>query len=244
MPRRSRAGISHVVFHVLNRAVQGVTLFESSQEYGRVLEILVETMRCAPMRLLAYTVMPNHWHLVLWPDRDQDLARLMKLLTGVHAQEWRRRRGTTGRGAVYQGRYKAIAVQQDAHFLRLCRYVERNPVRAKLVASAQDWRWTSASTGIGGPERPALTPWPVRRPADWPELLNTPEPPGALARLRSAIRAGRHYGTPSWRFRTAQQLRWPGGDRGPSRVWEAAPDEVNADHPDPRAITILFSETR
>ena len=239
MPRRSRTGISDVVFHVLNRAVQGVTLFERSQDYTRFLEIVVATMRRAPMRLLAYTVMPNHWHLVLWPDRDQDLALLMKLLTGIHAQEWRRLKGTTGRGAVYQGRYKAIAVQQDAHFLRLCRYVERNAVRAKLVASAQDWLWTSASGRTGGPERPALTPWPIRRPENWLDLLNTPEPPGVLNRLRSAVRAGRHYGTPSWRFRTAQQLRWPGGDRGPGRVWEPGPAEGDEEHPDVRAITVL-----
>jgi putative transposase len=244
MPRRSRAGISDVVFHVLNRAVQGVTLFESRQDYARLLEIFVEAMRRASVRLLAYTVMPNHWHLVLWPDRDQDLAPFMKRLAGVHAQEWRRVKGTTGRGAVYQGRYKAIAVQQDAHFLRLCRYVERNPVRARLVASAQDWLWTSASTGTGGFERPALTPWPLRRPENWLELLNTPERPEALKRLRSAVRAGKHYGTPSWRFRTAQQLRWPGGDRGPGRVWEAAPAEADEEHPAARAITVLSSERR
>jgi putative transposase len=244
MPRRSRTGISHVVFHVLNRAVQGVTLFESCHEYARFLEILVATMRRAPMRLLAHTVMPNHWHLVLWPDGDQDLALFMKLLTGIHAQEWRRLKGTTGRGAVYQGRYKAIAVQQDTHLLRLCRYVERNAVRAKLVASAQDWLWTSASTRIGGPERPALTPWPIRRPENWLELLNTPEQPGALNRLRSAISAGRHYGTPSWRFRIAQQLHWPGGDRGRGRAWEAPPSEGDEEHPNPPAITVLSSETR
>jgi putative transposase len=232
------------MFHVLNRAVQGVTLFENRQDYSHFLEILVETMRRAPMQLLAYAVMPNHWHLVLWPDRDQDLALFMKLLTGIHAQEWRSLKGTTGRGAVYQGRYKAIAVQQDAHFLRLCRYVERNAVRAKLVASAQDWLWTSASVRTGGPERPALTPWPIRRPEDWLERLNTPESPEALNRLRSAIRAGRHYGTPSWRFRTAQRLRWPSGDRSPGRVWEAAPSEGDEEHPDPRTITFLSSETR
>jgi len=239
MPRRSRAGISHVVFHVLNRAVQGVTLFESRHEYARFLEIVVATMRRAPMRLLAYTVMPNHWHLVLWPDDDQDLALFMKLLTGIHAQEWRRLKGTTGRGAVYQGRYKAIAVQQGPHLLRLLRYVERNAVRAKLVTSAQDWLWTSASMRTSGPERPALTPWPVPRPEGWLELLNTPEQPGALSRLRRAIRTGKHYGTPSWRFRMAQRLRWPGGDRGPGRVWEVAPFEGGEEHPDPRAMTVL-----
>jgi putative transposase len=244
MPRRSRAGISHVVFHVLNRAVQGVTLFESRQDYARFLEILAETMRRAPMRLLAYAVMPNHWHLVLWPDRDQDLALFMKLLTGVHAQEWRWVKGTTGRGAVYQGRYKAIAVQQDAHFLRLCRYVERNAVRAKLVAAAADWPWSSAAARPPGPERPVLTPWPIHRPEDWLELLSVPEPPGTLNRLRSAVRAGRHYGTPSWRFRTVQQLRWPGGDRRPGRVWEAAPADGDGEHPNPRLITVLSSETR
>lgn len=184
--------------------------------------------------------MPNHWHLVLWPDGDQDLAAFMKLLTGIHAQEWRRLRGTTGRGAVYQGRYKAIAVQQDPHLLRLCRYVERNAVRAKLVASAEDWPWTSASMSARSPERPALTPWPVPRPGNWLELLNTPEPPATLNRIRAAIRAGRHYGTPSWRFRTAQRLRWPSGDRSRGRVWESMPGD--AEHPDSRRITILSSE--
>lgn len=239
MPRRSRVGVSHVVFHVLNRAVQGVTLFESRQDYRRFLEILVETMQRVPMRLLAYAVMPNHWHLVLWPDRDQDLALFMKWLTGIHAQEWRRVKGTTGRGAVYQGRYKSIAVQQDAHFLRLCRYVERNAVRAKLVAAAADWPWSSAAARPPGPDRPEVTAWPVPQPADWTERLDVPESPAVLRGLRSAIRTGRHYGDASWRFKTAEQLRWRGGNQGPGRVWEVEPADSEIEGPAFRSLTIL-----
>jgi putative transposase len=239
MPRRSRVGTGHVVFHVLNRAVQGATLFDNHDGYDDFLRIMIDTMGRIPMRLLAYTLMPNHWHLVLWPDRDDALPSFMKWLSGTHAQSWRRKNGSSGRGAVYQSRYKAIAVQQDAHFLRLCRYVERNATRAKLVASVQDWLWTSASLRLGSPERPALTAWPIPRPENWQELLDTPEPPETLKRLRSAIRAGRHYGRPSWRFRIAQQLRWPGGDRGPGRVWEAAPAEGDEERPGPTSDHIV-----
>ena len=88
------------------------------------------------MRLLAWCLMPNHWHLVLWPRADGDLGRFVRRLTQRHTQAWHRRHGTRGQGHLYQGRYKAFLVQDDAHLLTVCRYVERNPLRAGLVAAA------------------------------------------------------------------------------------------------------------
>jgi putative transposase len=216
MPRRPRTGTGQLVFHVMNRAVQGVTLFERSDDYRHFLRVLAEATRLHDVRLLAFEVMPTHWHLVVWPGADGGLAAFMKQLTATHAQEWRRRLGSTGRGAVYQGRYKAIGVQHDGHLLRVIRYVERNALRARLVEAAEDWPWGSASAKPY-PNGPVLTPWPVRRPDDWLGVLNAPEPPEALENIRKAVRHARHFGTPSWRARISEQLAWRQGWRGRGR---------------------------
>jgi putative transposase len=211
MPRRSRTSTGQFIFHVLNRAVQGVTLFERPADYELFLGILEQAVRRFQVRLLAFAIMPNHWHLVLWPRDDDSLSAFMKWLTATHAMQWRATRGTQGRGAVYQGRFKAIAVQDDAHFLRLCRYVERNSPRARLVARAEDWPWSSAAPTASLPGRPILSPWPVRKPDDWSALLNVPESSRSLQTVRAAIRAGRHFGSASWRLRTAATLKWRSG---------------------------------
>ncbi|MDO8835500.1 MAG: transposase [Vicinamibacterales bacterium] len=216
------------MFHVLNRAVEGATLFRKGRDYDVFLHRLTDTLRRIPMRLLAYAVMPNHWHLVLWPSED-NLSKFMKRLTAAHAQKWREQHGSRGRGAVYQGRFKAIAVQRDGHLIQLCRYVERNPVRARLVGSVQDWPWSSASLESADPRRPPLTAWPVRRPRQWLAMLNAPEPTASLARVRGAIRESRHFGASAWRLQVSGELRWRQGGRGPGRTWERpvlAEDEV------------------
>lgn len=211
MPRRPRVSTRQLVFHVLNRAVQGVTLFETAPDYELFVELLGEAARRFPVRILAFAIMPNHWHLVLQPLGDFSLSLFMKWLTGTHAMKWRAARSSQGRGAVYQGRYKAIAVQHDAHFLTVCRYVERNPVRARLVARAEDWRWSSAASITVRGRRQLTSAWPVRKPDDWLNRLNVPESTRSLRNVRAAIRAGRHYGSPSWRIRTAEALRWRSG---------------------------------
>ena len=217
MPRRSRVSTGQIVFHVLNRAIQGVTLFEHPADYEAFFEVFSEALRRFPIRLLVYCVMPNHWHLVVWPLDDTSLSPFMKCVTAAHARRWRDTRGTRGRGAVYQGRFKAIAVQHDAHFLRLCRYVERNPVRAKLVARAGDWRWSSASPVARRTDQPVLAQWPVHRPDNWADLLDEPEPKRSLREIRNAIRNGLHFGSAGWRVHTAETLRWRNGLRPPGR---------------------------
>lgn len=211
MPRRARLSTGRFVFHVLNRAVQNVTLFETAADHELFLDLLAEAARRFSIRVLAFAIMPNHWHLVLWPLDDYSLSLFMKWLTGTHAMKWRGTRGSQGRGAVYQGRFKAIAVQHDAHFLTLCRYVERNPVRARLVARAEEWRWSSAAPATCRPRGPVISAWPVPKPVDWLDRLNVPEPTRSLRGIRDAIRAGRHFGSASWRYRTAQALRWRSG---------------------------------
>src|SRR5438045_2626902 len=130
MPRRRRIGTAGMVFHAMNRAVKRATMFESQWEYAVLENLLRETKNKVPISLLNYCIMPNHWHLILLVHQDGDLSRFMHRLTGTHAQRWHSNRGTTGTGAVYQGRFKSIPVQTDDHLLRVMSYVQRNPTRA------------------------------------------------------------------------------------------------------------------
>lgn len=216
MPRRPGRACGQLVFHVLNRAIQNTVPFLNPDDYCEFLGLVGEGIGRFSVRILAYTVMPNHWHLVVWPTTDDGLSHYMHWLTGRHAQQWRRRRGSQGRGAVYQGRFKAVAVQCDDHFLRLCRYVERNPLRARLVVQAEDWPWSSASQLALSPGRPALSEWPVPKPVGWTSEINDPGIDPWLARIRRAIRRNEHLGDRIWREATTQRLGWRSG-RGPGR---------------------------
>ena len=109
---------------------------------------------------------------------------------------------------MYQGRFKAVPIQRDAHLLRACRYVERNPPRSKLVNEAEEWPWSSASDLPLAVDRPTIAAWPVPRPPDWSDWLNVPERPRVLEEIRTAIREGAPYGDDAWRDSTKQRLSW------------------------------------
>ena len=143
MPRPRRAAEGGLVYHALNRANARSAIFETTR-------IMPPSSASSPrpscaydMRLLAYCLMPNHFHLLLWPREDGDLSRFMRWLTVTHTQRWHAHHRTAGTGHLYQGRFKSFPVQSDEHFLTVCRYVERNALRANLVERAEDWRWGS-----------------------------------------------------------------------------------------------------
>jgi putative transposase len=220
VPRTARIAPGDVVFHVLNRANARAQIFGSDQDYLAFERILAETCDRTPMRILAYCVMPDHWHLVLWPWKDGDLGTFMQRATTTHARRWHLRHDSVGCGHLYQGPYKSFPIQQDRHFLTVCRYVERNPLRAKLVARAEQWPWSSlwrrenlhATTG-----KPPLWDWPVERPADWLEMVSEPMTQAELDALRTSAKRGRPFGTIAWRARTAEQLGLQSTFRSPGR---------------------------
>ncbi len=185
MPAREAPG--DYIYHVLNRAIPGVRIFESPKDYRAFEELLAEACKQVPMRILAYCLMPNHWHLVLWPYNDGDLAKFMHWLTNTHAHRWRELRGNIGRGHLYQGRYRSFPVKGDDHLIRLCRYVERNAKRAGLVERAERWRWCSLWRRMhpsNDTALPTLTEWPVPRSGVWLDYVNetesrTPDLPAA-----------------------------------------------------------------
>jgi len=108
-------------------------------------------------------------------------------------------------GHVWQGRFKAFPIQEDDHLLAVLRYIERNALRANLVARAQDWRWSSLATLQEG-VRPRLDTWPIQRPGEWLKLVNEPQIDAEVKRLRESIQRGRPYGTLPWMLNAAKEL--------------------------------------
>jgi putative transposase len=175
MPRRGRQAPGGYIYHVLNRAAGRRQLFDHDGDYEAFLRVLAEAQsrRPEPLPILAFCLMPNHWHLVPWPGRDGELSDFMFWLTMTHTQRWRHFRRSVGEGPLYQGRFKCFPVQAEGldgggHFLTLCRYVERNALRAGLVGRAENWPWSSLYARLH-PASPAarlvrLHPWPVDEP--------------------------------------------------------------------------------
>jgi putative transposase len=197
------------VYHALNRANGRAAVFRKDGDYEAFERVLVESLEHVPgMRLLAYCLMPNHWHLVLWPRADSELSDFMHWLTLTHTQRWHAHYHDVGRGHLYQGRFKSFPVEADDHFWTVCRYVERNALRANLVRRAENWRWGSLSRRAEkeAGSRPALCTGPLPWPAGWAALVNEPHSEAELAALRQCVARGQPYGSAAWTKRAAQRL--------------------------------------
>ena len=205
MPHRPRCGTAGLIFHVLNRAVRRARLFDDGTDYAAFLLVLREAQLRIPLRVLGYCIMPNHFHLVVWPSTDNELSAFMHWLTSTHSKRWHAYHETRGTGSVYQGRFKSFPVQNDPHFLTVCRYVEQNPLRAGLVDRAEDWPWSSLWDRCKNYNRIRLEEWPILRPANWLDSVNRLDAPEVRRIQRSVLRS-RPYGDPAWTERTATEL--------------------------------------
>lgn len=209
MGRTLRVADGGYVYHVLNRGNARRCLFRKDADYDAFERILDEAITYCPIRLLSYCLMPNHWHLVLWPASNGELSRFLYWLTLTHVQRWHAHHHTTGQGHLYQGRFKSFPVQEDDHFYTVCRYVERNALRAGLVERAEAWRWSSLyrrQWGQASGDR-LLSPWPLPYPEDWVERVNRPQSEGELVGLRKSVNRGQPYGGIDWVTTTADRLQ-------------------------------------
>jgi putative transposase len=202
MPNKPRIDVGDVVYHVHNRANGRQPLFESDEEYREFENILDEAKSdVVDMRILAYCLMPNHFHLILFPREDQDLTRFMRWVTATHAKRWRAHRQSTGEGHVYQGKFRSFPIESNDYFLTACRYVERNPLRAKLVDDALEWRWSSLWRREYGSkkQKKLLTEWPVDVSENYLTWVNDFVTPGEIEDVRTALKCGTPFGHAEWK---------------------------------------------
>jgi len=208
MARVNRVDVGGMIYHVWNRANFRSALFKKSAHYRDFLALMEESLRVSPMRILAFCLMPDHWHLVLYPKRDGDLSHFVRRITLTHTQRCHVEEQTVGYGHIYHGRYKSLPVEPSSHFLALVRYVERNAKRAALVRRADDWPWSSAHVRLYGTEeqKRMLSPWPVPEPRDYRKWLNHSQDREEVENLRDAIKRSRPYGSEKWMSRTVRQF--------------------------------------
>lgn len=221
MGRPPRTAVGNIVYHVLNRANGRFEIFRKPKDYEAFEKILIEAKMKLPMRLLAYCLMPNHWHLVLYPYNDNALPQFMRWVTLTHTQRWHAHYKSVGYGHLYQGRYKSFPVQKDEHFLQLVRYVERNAKRASLVEHAEDWRWNSLYRRLHGSaeEKQLLSTWPVKADIDYARWVNEPQPTEEIEQVRFHIQRGRPLGNETWMHATAERLGLQSTFRSRGRPW-------------------------
>jgi len=233
MPRAQRFAEGGYVYHVLNRANARLPLFEADADYEAFLAVLAEAHQRVPMRTLGYCVMPNHWHLVLWPRGDGDLSEFMRWLTVTHTQRWHAAHGSAGSGHIYQGRFKSFPIQQTRPPARLramglleggdavlsvVRYVERNPLRAGLVRRAELWphsslpaRTSAATDGV------PLTGPSGGLPSDWRAVVNRAQNQKEVDALQRCMRRGCPFGREPWVRQMARDARLASTLRPPGR---------------------------
>jgi putative transposase len=209
MPRTARIAPGGIIYHVLNRGVAGMKLFHSNRDYIAFHRALLDTLKHVPMRILAFCIMGTHWHLILWPEKDGDLARFMMRLTITHVRRWVEYRRRVGGGHVYQGRYKSFATESDNHLAKLARYVERNALRARLVKRAEQWRWSSIGQHLLDESlRVPLCAWPIAKRRDWIEWVNRAQRAAEEEAIRRCVRESRPYGSERWVNKTMTKLGW------------------------------------
>jgi putative transposase len=196
--------VGGVCYHVLNRGNARQEVFHKEQDYRAFMALVEEACARLPLRVLAWCLMPNHFHFVLWPHGDGDLSRWMQWLMTSHVRRYHRHYGSSGH--VWEGRFKAFPMEEDEHLWTVLRYVERNALRANLVRRAEAWPWSSASVFDGRQCPAAMDAGPLPRCQDWLDWVNRPQSEAELAALRKCIERGTPYGSESWQHATARRL--------------------------------------
>jgi len=146
MARPIRIEFAGALYHITSRGDDRQDVFRDDQDRRVFLEILNEADRRFKWRCYAFCLMGNHYHLLV-ETPEPNLSAGMRHINGVYTQRFNRRHGRTGH--VFQGRFNAILVDKESHFLEVCRYIVLNPVRAKFVGDPRAWRWSSYGATAG-----------------------------------------------------------------------------------------------
>jgi putative transposase len=225
MARTIRLCPGGYVYHVLNRASGRATVFRNAGDYIAFENILGEGLGRMPMRLLGYCLMPNHWHLLLQPYHNGDLSVFMKWITMTHVQRYHAAHETVGQGHLYQGRFKSFPVQGASYYYTILRYIEGNPLRAGMVRSSTEWRWSSLSLRSGASKGDlTLSAGLMELPPNWSRLLDTIAREKDMARLTHSVEHGVPFGESEWAKQTSMAMGLTFGTRPRGRPVK---DEIN-----------------
>lgn len=194
MPRKSRIVFANYPHHVVQRGHRQQAVFFSDFDRADYLQTLVECRESMGIRIYAYCLMDNHVHLIIDPGTDaSSISATMKRLAGRHARRMNRR--NCWRGSLWESRFKCSPIDTDRYLLICGRYVDLNPVRARIVTSPELFAWSSYRARIGlticdwldqDPALAALAHTAERRAALYREFVGLPIDEQELALIRGA----------------------------------------------------------
>jgi len=212
MARPLRPIEAGLIYHVINRGNNRQPVFQKKGDFEAFLKALAELKERKPFELYGYCLLNNHFHLLIRPVQTS-ISRIMQSLLVSHTQRYHRNHHSGGH--VWQGRFKSPVIQNDEHLLAVLRYIEANPLRAKIVEHAEDYAWSSYRThGLGEANDlvdallmfDELSPYAAVRRRKWSEMVHRPLEEATLASIRRSNATGLPYGDPTWVERLAKEL--------------------------------------
>ncbi|MDO9490517.1 MAG: transposase [Sphingomonadaceae bacterium] len=196
MARLARFVLPGAPHHVTQRGNRRQPTFFSDDDYRRYLALIAAGCRDAGTSCWAYCLMPNHVHLILAPENEGGLRRALGEARRQYTRAVNFREGW--RGYLWQGRFASFPMD-EAHVLACARYVELNPVRARLVERPEDWRWSSAAAHLAGKGDALVDVAPLlERVGDWRALLDSGLDAAEHKALQASERTGRPLGDKAW----------------------------------------------
>jgi len=148
MPRIARVVVPSYPHHIAQRGINKAEIFIDDEDRRYFLQYLKDWSKRTDTKVWAYCLMSNHFHLLLEPAREDSLGRCLHGTTFRYAQHFNLKYGRSGR--LWQNRYFSCTVDKEEYLWVVARYIEKNPVRAKMVKKAEDWKWSSARAHIKG----------------------------------------------------------------------------------------------
>lgn len=173
MARALRNTAPDRIHHVINRGNRRRVIFYKSGDYKAFLRVLREAADRFDLKPIAFSLMNNHWHIVLRPSEAVSISTYMHWVTSTHVRRYQVHYGEVGSGHVYQARYTSRVCKNERHLLSLIRYVEANPLKAGIVPRAEDWRWSSLWLRVHGDPDGLLCECPIELPPNWAHYINT-----------------------------------------------------------------------
>jgi len=184
VPRITRGLADGEIYHIINRGNRRSEVFHKEEDYKKFISLLKEAKKINNIKIYSFTLMPNHFHLVLKPKKAEDLSKFMQWLMTSYVRFYNKTYKTSGH--LWQGRDKSFFVQKNNYLLTLLNYVEQNPQRAKL----KDWKYASRQYK----DSFLIDKLPIEIPDDWDDFLSVME----KEKIENSIKRQSPYGEDEW----------------------------------------------
>lgn len=203
MPRSARALADNYCYHLINRGNGRQQVFHKDGDYRAFIDVLLTERQKYGIKVLAWCLMPNHFHLLVKPDDATQLKKWIQWVMTTHVRRYHKHYGTSGH--LWQGRYKSFIVEDNEHLLTVVRYIEGNPVRAMLSPMAGQWPWSShhlrGATEVWRPD-----PLPITLPEQWETFVDTPLTDAEIEKIRNSVNRQTPFGYEDWRDEMCAKL--------------------------------------